>query len=788
MGAENPLWMTAFQTYLIQNQVEFRLNNNGVYQPTSYQGKPLVGLSSEDVVTIWGDVRNFQKARSAAQLHLSIALQKGQEAENAAHVVVVEPPVSPVTLVSSSSQPPEPVVEPVVEPVDPVDPVDPTESEVGEESTPPSSAELREAGLARLAADDAEYEEQQQREEQQQAPTQQLTPPYPVYADHYAKFADEEDPEVRKILAERSYQSAVDEWSNQPPTEFPRVEIVLDDAPPLLTNAEQDHNNPHMEVDPSNVATDELGNEIGNEDNAFDALYNDMLIDYWDGNGAHPDTHFTQAQLEDRNERLEIYTGERFVPEVKPLSINEYGSMPDGFKCEAITRSIPTYYRLGYVLEAVANNFRRQDADEKIDLNFVYKPLPNAPVSIPLIGPVRSEEDIPLKVMLPPDGALTDPNEMLTGEIRARSEQEWEDYLRAVTDIARSGTEFFKTQSVSHELLYTTFDAPVSIKQINNLLNKNPNMNALKLIKAIIAIASKTLGAGQEESVGFRLDSRVAAGNANIVEIFSTSNIEQTIEDTIENLIKEGKMEDAKDLAISITYAHDNSLVENIDVASKIDVNAWAVFRQDGATNRMGVDLLRELLGDDGKFKVGVIPNYIQAIIDSNWVDRPEETDNRGRNQSAASARLRNKTWNELIANEDLQLMHKTQAELESIRRISLVLREVQQEGGNTKENRRLANSALGTLLFTDMTFYNSLLVSFMEENSNVHLGKVLSNYLLTITTTVHGITGLSPLDYILVDNVIQGVRGIYYISNLEEDLRPGNFNTLITMQLARQM
>ena len=75
-----------------------------------------------------------------------------------------------------------------------------------------------------------------------------------------------------------------------------------------------------------------------------------------------------------------------------------------------------------------------------------------------------------------------------------------------------------------------------------------------------------------------------------------------------------------------------------------------------------------------------------------------------------------------------------------------------------------------------------------VQEAQNAHLGKVLSNYLLTVTTTVHGIAGLSPLDYILVDNVIQGVRGIYYISNLEEDLRPGNFNTLITMQLARQL
>ena len=73
-----------------------------------------------------------------------------------------------------------------------------------------------------------------------------------------------------------------------------------------------------------------------------------------------------------------------------------------------------------------------------------------------------------------------------------------------------------------------------------------------------------------------------------------------------------------------------------------------------------------------------------------------------------------------------------------------------------------------------------------MEDHNTSHLGKILSNYLLTVTSTIHGVVGLSPLDHMLVDNVIEGVRGIYYIADLEESVAPGYFNTLVTMKQAR--
>ena len=462
--------------------------------------------------------------------------------------------------------------------------------------------------------------------------------------------------------------------------------------------------------------------------------------------------------------------------------MGENGSTPEGFEAVAITRSIPTYYRLGYVLESIARNFKQSGADAYVDINFVYKPLPNAPVRIPLPDTVKDEVPIPLKTLLPPDFE----GPAGPGQVYAANEGEWDKYLQSVTDIARSGQEFHKSQSVKHELLYTAFDAPLIIKSVNALLSNNPKMNALKLIKAVIALAAQTLNSGQSQSVAFRLDSRVSAGNPNVIEIFSTSNIPQKVEDRIEALIKEGKIEQAKQSALAITYAHNNSLIESIDVASKIDANAWAVFRQDGATNRMGVNLVDRLYdSDEGVFKSGVLPKYIQKIINEvEWTPPHRLTAG-----EPNVAKITNEKWNALVRDDDLQLKYKTQGELESIKRIALSLSSLRHSGSTpSDENIRLANGALGTLLFTDTLFYNSLLVDFMKDDSNVHLGKVLSNYLLTITATIHGVCGLSPLDHILVDNVIQGVRGIYYISNLEEDLRPGNFNTLITMQLARQL
>ena len=94
----------------------------------------------------------------------------------------------------------------------------------------------------------------------------------------------------------------------------------------------------------------------------------------------------------------------------------------------------------------------------------------------------------------------------------------------------------------------------------------------------------------------------------------------------------------------------------------------------------------------------------------------------------------------------------------------------------------------MGTLLYIDPLFYNKLLSEFVSDDSNVNLGKVLSNYILTVTTTIHGTIGLSALDHVFVDNVINGVRGIYYISEIQEELRPDNFNTTLTMKQARPL
>jgi hypothetical protein len=570
-----------------------------------------------------------------------------------------------------------------------------------------------------------------------------VVPINPDYAD---------DPELAAIL---------DEVVEFPPAPPPEVDIVE------LTAAEAEQmENPVSESDDDLDSRQDWVEEVFQADS--------------DGTGLPYREVLTNPQIEIADRLAAEERGEEYVPPRDALRMGEGGTIANGFAIEQIERIVPTYYRLGYVLESIARNFKQPDGKEIIDLNFIYHKLPNAPVAIPLLDGVKDAQHLP-EAMLPPGSSGG------TGERIAEDGRAWNEYLRNVTDIARSGQEFLQSELINHQKMWTTFDAPIPVQSTNALLNNNPKMNALKLIKRIIDLASNVLNPAKE-SVGFRLDSRVNAGNTNVIEIFCASNIEQDIEDQIETLLKNGEVEKTHDLAIAITYAQNNSLVESIDVSSKIDPNSWAVFRQEGATNRMGIDLTNELTNNDGLFTTGTLPAYIRAIINKiTWTQdrylQPGEI---------AKQTLTNQHWNELVADTTLQLHTKTQGELELIKDIALTLSQFEKFKGQDVEGygdtERLSNSSLGTLLFTDPLFYNSLLVKFMENNQNVHLGKVLSNYLLTVTATIHGVVGLSPLDYVLVDNVIEGVRGIYYISNLEEDLRPGGFNTLVTMQLARQL
>ena len=454
--------------------------------------------------------------------------------------------------------------------------------------------------------------------------------------------------------------------------------------------------------------------------------------------------------------------------------------LPEGYRVVSETRAVPTYYRLGYVLESIAKNLREISGRSRPDLSFIYHPIPDAPLSLPLPNEIGLQQQLPITPLS--NFEQVEGRRAGVSTVTASAE-----LISGAQELVEQGGDFFQDAAYRNEYIYTTFDAPINIGAFDAFINRNPQMNAIKLIQSVIGMASKVLAGGGDDTVGFKLDSRVSAGATNIVEVFCSSKIEQGIEDEIVSLVTQGQQEEAARKAIAITYRKNNSLVESIDVSSKIDANAWAAFRQSGFAGRVGFDLVDVLFDDEtGNFSRNLLPDYMQTLITpANFTTEGEGKD--------ATMVLRTDTnaWEDFLANEELQQLTGNSSTLESVQRIAVSIRKylnARSSGGEDEQSsaQREANRYLGQLIYIDPLFYNNLLSQFMRTENNVFMGKVLSNYLLTVVATVHGLVGLSPLDFIYVDNVVEGVRGIYYISDLEESISPGNFNTLMTMKLSR--
>lgn len=480
-----------------------------------------------------------------------------------------------------------------------------------------------------------------------------------------------------------------------------------------------------------------------------------------------------QAERQAERDRLElslIESNETLIP----LSRDN--------NAEDRTFTLPKYYRLGVVLEAISLSLDN-DESSKSRIGFKYLTMPD----------VEKPSDKDKGVDMPIQGKPYDSI-----------------YKTSVTDVAvldengapkldADSNPIFKkveTKYLSEEItiftsekILTTFDVPVSIDVVDSYFNDHGSINIFNLIKKIITAASVTLP-------NFTLDTRVRTFSPDVIEVFVSSKTKDGQKQEISTAAKLNlttndtkRISDLEEKIFVFNYGEDNSLIESANVNSKIDPSAWASFRMPSFTGRLGVNLANYIFGkkpDGMNTKPRVkLPNYIVELLSI--------TKNSGIKSGADVISILDGVipftagTNDFYSPQQIsfirtnaKLLRENESSIEGVLTLNKYLNN-QQDNDLEKQ----ANTFLGSIATGDRQFYNEMVVDFFNTGGGSVVGALMSNYLLKIDVTIHGTVGISPLDAFYINNFIEGMKGVYLVSNIEESISPGSFSTSLNLVYA---
>ena len=336
----------------------------------------------------------------------------------------------------------------------------------------------------------------------------------------------------------------------------------------------------------------------------------------------------------------------------------------------------------------------------------------------------------------------------------------------------------------------TTFEIPVNIGAIEQILTTEQRAPTHSMLKKIISAASDTLPQltltltplskdpsyievavfstnidGVITEVMTELDANLLSGES----IAGTNSVEQ-LRRSVERVGGQNSYLQSEKIMVC-NFGTINSLVENFQMSSKVDSNAFNTFRVPSMMGGVSLDISNVLGG--GRLETSGILNDIVDILN---------TKNGKIGGSEELKELR-------IVNADGQVDD-----------IGLnVLTEI-----FTNQNdpiiRKSAEGLIQDLMSQDVKFYSKILalqseyfdgLSPQQKTSNNlqegerfagsrFYGNILNNFLRTVTLTIHGTTNLTTFNYIYLKGLLQGVEGIYQIKSVNESITPTSFTTTI--------
>ena len=440
----------------------------------------------------------------------------------------------------------------------------------------------------------------------------------------------------------------------------------------------------------------------------------------------------------------------------------------------------PVYYFLGAVLEALrmSTKSNKATASDPGKIRFFYAPVPEAiggrDITFPL--PVPSEAKQQQKKEMEEIAKIDEEigNIIKSGEKTDETEAQVRDLLLQ-REVFQQDLELVETFFDSLNIK-TVYDIPVSLKSVNSIIMQNPGAPAHSLINQLLGLVSETIPA-------IRLATRPHSGDDSIIEIFIASIRKDNV---VTEVFTELNLADFKSVTeitsdeklmdfvnppriMVARFGHIDSLVENFNLSSKMDPNAFASFRLPAVIGGASVNIAA-LVADNITDSTSPMLGDIRAIMEEGLIAPKQALSN------LSIIELKQDGSVDKVNIENLRAL--LESEEPALRKINATLVE-----NLMAQNANFYNKVMA-LQAEEITNPGARRADLGEQPVKSFFGTVLSSFLRTATLTIHGTVGLNCFNYIYLKGLLSGIEGLYLISSVNESLTPGNFSTTLECKL----
>jgi len=291
----------------------------------------------------------------------------------------------------------------------------------------------------------------------------------------------------------------------------------------------------------------------------------------------------------------------------------------------------------------------------------------------------------------------------------------------------------------SNQNIQNVAELPIKRDVITNLLNrKNSNMSLLQFLRQLLSPSSIGLPGN------IQLGVRHTGQNIEIIPAsISYKQIENDIlgEAYVKNLMDqaENSEESSDGTNLFFDYKTKNSLVETIDMSSKMDPAAFLTYQNSS-------DLLRGR--DYNALKLlsyeGVAEDFQEFL---------ENTPKAGDDGQFYSGIITVGADNKVRVNKD--------------------------------RFNEIPSSVMDSFIAQNPERWAR--ITSMMQGDNNFTTELLAFYMRGVTLTIHGTTNLQPFNVISVSGVLPDLEGIYIITNITEKVTPSSFQTIVEGKLLKR-
>ena len=289
----------------------------------------------------------------------------------------------------------------------------------------------------------------------------------------------------------------------------------------------------------------------------------------------------------------------------------------------------------------------------------------------------------------------------------------------------------------SNQKIENVAEIPIRREVVDNLLNRrNHNMSLLQLCQQILS----------PSSIGLAGNVQIGVRNTNgLIEIFPASiSYKGIVQDMFKNAIEEkhlaGDFTDINNNQLTFDYKRKNSLIQSIDMSSKMDPAAFLTYQNSSDILRGRDYNILKLLSIDGI--ASEMAEFLSAI--------PKADDDSGGTYSG-------------IVNVGVD------------RKVRI----------NKVAFENIPSGILDSFVAQDPQRWAQITAMMQEQNN--FTTELLAFYMRSVTLIIHGTTNIEPFNLIYVKGVLPALEGVYIITNLTQRITPTDFQTIIEGKLLKR-